>query len=93
VVAVSFAGTILTSFRNPRDRQALVTSLLALAFFCLIWRLFSCSYFAASNRSATVEYSLQRVVTPVLNWELWGRAYLLFVRIAGEILPSLAGLN
>ena len=32
-------------------------------------------------------------MTPVLNWELWGRAYLLFVKIAGEILPGLAGLK
>ena len=36
--------------------------------------------FAASNRSARVEHTLQRVVTPVLAWKLWGRAYLLFVK-------------
>jgi hypothetical protein len=31
-------------------------------------------------------------VTPVLPWKLWGRAHLLFVKIAGELLAGLAGL-
>jgi hypothetical protein len=46
-----------------------------------------------SNPPAHGEPFLQRVVTPVLPRKPWGRAYLLFVKIAGELLPGLAGLS
>jgi hypothetical protein len=47
---------------------------------------------AASIRSARFEQCLQRGSDSCPTWKLWGRAFLLFVRIAGEILPGLAGL-
>jgi hypothetical protein len=81
--------TILTSFRNPRDGQALVTSIYWRLPFLLKLEAFSCSDFAASHWAARASNILcRRVVTSALNWELWSRAYLLFVKIAGEILSS-----
>jgi hypothetical protein len=81
--------TILTSFRNPRDRQALVTSFTGACLFCLSLRLFHAAIFAASNWGARASNIVCRgAVTSALNWELWSRAYLLFVKILGEILSS-----
>jgi len=78
--------TILTSFRNPRDRQALVTSIYWRLPFFLKLEAFSCSDSAASNWAARASNILCRgVVTSALNWDLWSRAYLPFVKIPGEI--------
>jgi hypothetical protein len=72
--------TILTSFRNPRDRQALVTSIYWRLPFLLKLEAFSCSDFAVSNWGAPASNIVCRgVVTSALNWDPWSRAYLLFV--------------
>jgi hypothetical protein len=65
--------TILTSFRNPRDRQALVTSIYWRLPFLLKLEAFSHSDFAASNWAARASNILcGGVVTSAFNSELWG---------------------